>query len=654
VKRYYYSETIGDFLEADLNSILGTLTREHGFDLQQTQRDAWIAEISILKSALKGIDGVLVFEFSIPRMGSRIDAVLLIRDAVFVIEFKIGAGSFTSSAIDQVVDYALDLHYFHQPSHICRIVPVLVATDVTKLVPTRVSRRGLLFSCMGATPGDLRTRIDEVLEGEAGPTVDPVAWLSGRYDPTPTIVEAASALYRGHSVEEISRSDAGGVSLKETSDAVSRIIESASANRRKSICFVTGVPGAGKTLVGLNIANQHTDADEQLYSVFLSGNGPLVDILREALARDAVRQKRLRSERTSKKAEIQRVKQRIQNVHHFRDDCVRDPKAPIEHVALFDEAQRAWDIEQTTKFMARKRGVPDFGTSEPQFLISCLDRHPDWATVVCLVGGGQEINTGEGGIREWIEALRQFPDWHIHVSPDLSGAEFQPGERLAEYERQGRVTFDKALHLRASMRAFRAEAVSNLVQALLDFDREQAKAALAQCSPRYPIKITRSLGAAKSWLREQARGTERYGLIVSSAAERLRPHAIHVKAPINYVNWFLNDKDDVRSSYYLEDVATEFHVQGLELDWACVTWDADFRYTGTGWEHYNFVGSSWNRVRKQERQRYQLNAYRVLLTRARQGMVIVVPEGDEQDPTRSSKFYDPTFEYLRSIGFDEI
>ena len=654
LSRFYYSSSIRDFLGSGDIEILGHLADANQFALLHTQRDAWQEQIRILKSGLEGLEGTVLFEFAVPRMGSRIDVVLIVEHVVFVLEFKVGAHQFDANAIDQVYDYALDLHYFHEPSHHCNLVPVLVATGAP------AARHGLPFSRLQpispirSASHEIRGVIQNALTELSGDPIDPVQWMEGRYSPTPTIVEAATALYRGHTVQEISRSDAGGESLSVTSAAVADVIESSRARGLKSICFVTGVPGAGKTMVGLNIANQHTEKSTDLYSVFLSGNGPLVDVLREALARDTVSQSIEQGAKKTKKDARASVKQFIQNVHHFRDECLRDANPPIEHIALFDEAQRAWNKEQTVSFMTRKKNQPNFSQSEPAFLVSCLDRHKDWATVVCLVGGGQEINTGEGGIREWIEALDPCDDWQIHVSPNLKSAEFDPGETLNRLEGLGRVTYDERLHLFASMRAFRAEQVSELVRALLEFEVDDARCAYASCRDRYPIVLTRSVEAAKAWVKEHARGSERYGIVVSSAAERLRPLAMHVKAPIEPIHWFLDGKEDVRSSYYLEDVATEFQIQGLELDWTCVTWDADFRYSSAGWQHFNFVGSKWNQVNKPERRRYQKNAYRVLLTRARQGMVILVPSGDSNDPTRSPAFYDSTFDYLSSIGFPVI
>jgi len=381
-----------------------------------------------------------------------------------------------------------------------------------------------------------------------------------------------------------------------------------------------------------------------------------VKILQAALARDMVVRTKAKGGKIKKGEAKSRVKAFIQNVHHFRDECLIDEdRPPIDHVALFDEAQRAWNQAMTADFMKRKKKRPGFAFSEPEFLISCLNRHSDWAVIVCLVGGGQEINTGEAGISEWIDSLmRSYPDWHVHISPQLIDSEYGTGRVLKQLEAHRNVNHVPSLHLSVSMRSFRAENVSLLVKQILDLDSESARRTHERLRENYPIVITRDLAEAKKWLRRQARGTERYGILVSSQAERLRPHAIFVRSPMDPIHWFLDGKDDVRSSFYLEDVATEFDVQGLELDWACVTWDADFRYSQTGWTHKSFCGEAWRNINNPDRRKYQKNAYRVLLTRARQGMVIVVPTGDTEDPTREPALYDPTFEYLRKIGFDEI
>ena len=658
MKREYYSDSIANFIKSKPDEILGILTKNSEFDVGVSQRDAWLEEIDILRDILSNYEGEILFEYSIPRMGKRIDVVLLIKHVIFVLEFKVSETGFPSYAIDQVYDYALDLKYFHEPSHEQVIAPVLIATEANIFSPFSAlsPQSDKLFAPIKSNVESLADVIANVLSGTEGKAIDPLQWKEGIYCPTPTIVEAALALYNGHSVKDISRRDASAINLSQTSDAITKIIQLSKEKHQKSICFVTGVPGAGKTLVGLNIANSHSDESNDLYSVFLSGNGPLVKVLREALVRDKVRQDRERKVKTTKNDAMREVKARIQNVHNFRDDCLVNLEiAPIEHVAIFDEAQRAWDLEQTQKFMKQKKHHPNFNKSEPEFLISCLDRHTDWGVVVCLVGGGQEINTGEAGISEWIDSLdRSFPDWNIYISSKLTDSEYGTEKELEKIKYRPNVQYEDKLHLSVSMRSFRAENVSLLVKELLDLKPVESQETLAKIEQKYPIVITRDISKAKEWLRNKARGSERYGIVVSSQAERLKPYAIDIKSPMDPIHWFLDGKEDVRSSYYLEDVATEFHVQGLELDWACVAWDADFRYSHGSWEHHSFCGSQWRNINKVERRNYLKNAYRVLLTRARQGMVVVVPKGDVDDPTRKPEFYDSTYQYLMNIGFKTI
>lgn len=661
IRRWQYSAHFKDFFEQSSDEILGELTRRSGGDLDLTQNSAWQEQIEILKALqLSPVDyscAKIYFEYTIPRLGRRADVILIVDQILFVLEFKAGESKFNASALDQVWDYALDLKNFHDASHSICIAPILVATkaEPQKIELQRTVHDDGLIRPIRASAEDLHEVIAKVRDDLKAPRIDIASWESGRYLPTPTIIEAARALYAGHSVESISRNDAGAQNLATTSKAIDQIIEGARISGKKAICFVTGVPGAGKTLVGLDVANRHLDKDSATYSVFLSGNGPLVAVLREALARDTVERASVDGISIRKGEARQKVAAFIQNVHHFRDDCLADAGAPPEHVVLFDEAQRAWTLEQTTNFMARKKNRPGFNQSEPEFLISCVDRHQDWAVVICLVGGGQEINTGEAGISEWLDAvLKRFQDWEVHLSPSLTESEYRSTESLAKVLARPTTIQNHDLHLSTSMRSFRAESLSKFVREALDVDKKAAKRTLEEVIARYPIKITRDLAIAKQWLRDQSRGSERYGIVVSSQAQRLKPHAIDVRVKTDPVKWFLDGKEDIRSSYYLEDIATEFQVQGLELDWACVVWDGDLRFTGQGWSHHEFKGARWNRIKKLERQIYLKNAYRVLLTRARQGMVLVVPEGSEIDPTRSSDFYDPTYSYFKSLGLLEL
>jgi len=659
-RRWGYGAPIMQFLSEDAQSIIGALTTWHSFAVDPLQKVAWLEQISLLKDLLRpwaASTGALYFEYDIPRLGSRIDTVLVLEHVLFVLEFKVGASDYSRDANDQAWDYALDLKNFHEASHQIPIIPILVATKAdakTLSIDTGHHDDGVPrpLHCNATNLADV---IRLGLHHFPSERIEPERWQRGRYHPTPTIVEAARALYAGHTVDEISRSGAGAENLSLTANRLAELIASVRQRGDKAIFFVTGVPGAGKTLVGLDIANRHTDKEDSLYSVYLSGNGPLVSVLHEALARDQV----MRAKQSGNPLRIgearSAVKQFIQNVHHFRDDCLASADAPIEHIALFDEAQRAWDLNQTAGFMSRKKGVEGFDQSEPEFLISCLDRHEDWAVMVCLVGSGQEINTGEAGISEWLAALRQhFDRWQVYLSPRLHEIEYHAHEELEALRTNPHAHWDDALHLATSMRSFRAERVSEFVNLLLALELESARDALSEVLPNFPIRLTRHLDHAKAWLRQQARGSERYGIVVSSQAQRLKPHAIDVRVKVDPVRWFLESRQDVRSSYYLEDVATEFQVQGLELDWTCVVWDGDLRLSAGQWSHFSFKGKRWENVRSAARQRYLLNAYRVLLTRARQGMVIVVPEGDTEDPSRKQSYYDPAFELLANLGVPQL
>lgn len=650
----YFGRKVVDFLRASSEETLGELVAGDAFgSLQAEQKWAWRDEIAILRSALRGVEGWIYLEFDVPRLGSRIDAVLVSGSAVVPIEFKCGETRFTTEAFHQAWDYGLDLKNFHRASHDAAIFPILVATeapaDDTAWQPAhddgvRPPRR---VHAAGLAPA-----IHDAVALAAGiPPLDGEAWGASPYQPTPTILEAARALYARHTVASITRNDAGATNLRVTSAAVEEIVESARARGEKAIVFVTGVPGAGKTLVGLDVATRRRDLGEAR-AVYLSGNGPLVAVLQEALTRDEFE----RTKRTVRKGLIrQKVKPFLQNVHHFRDEGLRTPEAPHDHVVIFDEAQRAWNRKKTADFMKRRKKRPGFEQSEPEFLVSYLDRHPQWAVVVCLVGGGQEIHTGEAGIGAWLEAIHdRFPDWRAYISSQLTDSEYAAGESVEALRQRGQLALDPRLHLAASMRSFRSEKVSAFVKALLDADVERARGLHTEIAHRYPVVISRDLDRAKQWVRRHARGSERAGLLASSQAQRLKPHAIDVRVPIDPIHWFLADRTDTRSSDFLEDAATEFQVQGLEVDWACVTWDADLRRGPDGWGFHSFRGDAWTTIHKRDRQRYLLNAYRVLLTRARQGMAIFLPPGHPADPTRDPAHYDRTFDFLAGLGLEVI
>lgn len=555
-KRFWYGTTIDEFTATDPLGILGQLTANCEFAVLPTQRDSWLVQIELLRDELRDLQGSIFLEFSIPRMGRRIDAVILTDQILFAVEFKVGSSTFERSAIEQVWDYALDLKNFHESSHTASIIPVLVATEADKspslaltpdndqvVRPVRVASR------------QLRSLIELAVGQIIGDPIDSTSWAHASYHPTPTIIEAARSLYAQHSVEAIARYDAGAKNLRVTSQRIEQIVDDARSRQRKSICFVTGVPGAGKTLVGLNVATQRRDSEAPTHAVFLSGNGPLVAVLREALTRDEVERKKASGKKTRKREVAESVKAFIQNVHHFRDDLLVDSKPPAEHVAIFDEAQRAWNLDQTSKFMHRKKNFAGFSQSEPEFLIESMDRHKDWAVIICLVGGGQEINTGEAGIDAWIDAIyRRFPHWDMYISPRLTDSEYASGHALELASNRSQTLLDESLHLNVSMRSFRAENVSAFVKAVLDCDETTARDQFAQLIQRYPLALTRELQRAKDWVSQHARGSERFGLLASSKAHRLKPDAIDIRVDVDPVHWFLNDRTDTRSSYYLERV----------------------------------------------------------------------------------------------------
>lgn len=649
--RTYYSSTIINFLRQPVAEILGII---HSNDISAEttiqQSNTWEIEVEILKDQLRGLDGRVIFEYTIPRMGKRVDVVVLYKNIVFLLEFKCGDTEYRASTYDQVYDYALDLRNFHKESHDKLLVPIMVSTRAPEAVNVTRERDRIIepLSCNAKNIGQV---LQMVCERYGEPDFDYEAWENSEYLPTPTIVEAAQALYRGHNVHDITRSDAGAENLTVTTDEINRIIEHSKANHRKSICFVTGVPGAGKTLVGLNLAIQRSDAQRGEHAVFLSGNYPLVTVLQEALARDKVEQEKQRGNRVSKTDALRSTSAFIQIIHKYRDSFVGNDNVPPERIAIFDEAQRAWTHDMIAKFMLTKKGVPEFQYSEPEFLISTMDRHRDWAVIVCLVGGGQEINTGEAGLPEWFDSLRRaFPNWDVYITPQLNDVEYRRERAWQDMIADLNIFEREKLHLATSVRSFRTPDLAAFVKTILDVDTEQAKELYQRIKDKYPVRLTRDLNTAKRWVREQCQGTTRYGMLASSGALRLKPDGIFVKNKINVANWFLNGKDDVRSSYYLEDVVSEFDIQGLELDYSIVAWDVDFRFDGTEWAYYNFVGNRWQNVASDERRLFLKNAYRVLLTRARQGMVLFVPKGSDFDDTRKRKWYDMTFDYLKAIG----
>ena len=704
--RCLYSASFGEFMNSKPLTILGALHNNYHGDTPTTTDEAWMGEITIMQQVLipwKEEHGQIIFEYDIPRLGKRIDVVLLLRGLIFCLEFKVGKQDDFQADIEQVMDYALDLKNFHLFSHNRTIVPILIPTKfktfTTEFRPSVYHDD--IYNPMISGEEHLQELIMKVLEhSKAYIDEKPIEnWLISPYAPTPTIIEAARTLYENHSVEEITRHEADKVSTDTTINYILQVIQQSKEKNSKSICFVTGVPGAGKTLVGLDVAIKQTykdgEFDKENGAVYLSGNGPLVAVLTEALARDNQCKCSQRGEKKNLSDSRREVSEFIQIIHRYRDNMLAKIKNPVEngeleidpekavklqktgygeveHVAIFDEAQRSWTHKRIADYLKRggtygnKLKVPNFPMSEAEFLIWSLDQREDWAVIICLVGGGQEINTGEAGITEWIKALNnRFKHWNVYISNKLTDPEYAEGRVNELLKENKKVSFSDSLHLAVSLRSFRAETLSAFIHSLLSFAPDAQSLYQDVRNKKYPIILTRDMEKARQWLRKKARGTQQTGVLVTKVAARFKPLAVNILAQgdENAVHWFLEDKTDIRSSNYLEDAATEIQVQGLELDFACVLWDADMRCENGQWTYYKFNGKNkWTPERNVESQKYMLNAYRVLLTRARQGIIICVPfgnsnktpEGFNEDPTRLPAFYDGTYKYLKSLGIEEI
>ena len=703
--RCLYDAPFGKFLDADPLAVLGTLhSNFHGETLTTTD-EAWNAEIEILQQVLspwKEEQAQIIFEYEIPRLGKRIDVVLLLRGMIFCLEFKVNQKDALQADMEQVMDYALDLKNFHRFSHDKVIVPILIPTkhvsSTTEFLPSVYDDQ--IYNPLISGANHLQRLIENILHHAKATNAGTINdWIISPYTPTPTIIEAARALYENHSVENITRHEADKVFTDRTIAYILQIIEQSKVQKRKSICFVTGVPGAGKTLVGLDVAIKQTykngELDKDNGAVYLSGNGPLVAVLTEALARDNQKKCIAKGERKALSDSRREVSEFIQIIHRYRDNMLAKIKNPVEngiveidpekaihlehtgygeveHVAIFDEAQRSWTHQRIANYLKRggtygnKLKVPNFPMSEAEFLIWSLDQREDWAVIVCLVGGGQEINTGEAGITEWITALnKKFTHWNVYISDKLTDAEYAEGRINELLQHNDKVTFAEDLHLAVSLRSFRAETLSAFVQSMLASRADAANLYKDVTDRQYPIVLTRDMETARNWLRKQARGTQQTGILITKTTARFKPLAVHklAQGDDNAVHWFLEDKTDTRSSNYLEDAATEIQVQGLELDYVCVLWDADMRYQNGNWSFHKFNGKTkWIPEKNKENQKYMLNAYRVLLTRARQCVLICVPKGNNrltpegfpEDSTRLPEFYDGTYEYLKSLGIDEI
>lgn len=595
----------------------------------------------------------LLLEYPIPRRHKRLDAVLLANDVIICIEFKTEDKAHSIAAQRQVEDYALDLRDFHESSNGRVIVPIVVVPTAQTINQLRLmANNDDVREVLLANANDLSKIIISAYSayhsGSSAP-IDPIKWDDSLYRPVPTIIEAAELLFAGHDVAEIDHR--GAKNLKVTCKRLVELVQGAQREKKKLICFVTGVPGAGKTLTGLTVVhNPALREANRPAGVFLSGNGPLVKIVSAALARDRKRRAQESGERT--------IGTFIQNVHTFIREGLEKPDRPqVEQVVVFDEAQRAWNADQSRK----KNGIEQ---SEPDVLLSIMDRHR-WAVVIALVGGGQEIHDGEAGLAEWGRSLAQkYKHWQVACSPTaLELHACNSGHQLFEDGRPSdvEILIEPALHLDVNLRTFRAARIAEWVEAVLACDAALASRILPELKS-FPLVLTRSLEKARAWLRSAARGNYRAGLLASSNAVRLRADGLELSSGFRqgnrdmYVHWFLNFLPDVRSSNQLEIAASEFECQGLEIDWSGVCWGGDLAFDKTvgGWAFNYFSGSRWQTLHNDVDRRYRLNTYRVLLTRARRGLVIWVPKGDVDDKTHSPFLFDQTAEYLANCGVPVI
>ena len=653
----YYCNSIPGFINDRSDNIIGQLVR-HSFEVNKEQSEAWENQISGLQNRLEecGMEGDIIFEYDIVRLGKRIDVILLIKHMVFSLEFKNGKTAFIAQDAQQAEDYAIDIKNFHKESEDLYVCPILIATDAPKY------KKAQSIDCypdkqiylQRENMDTFTPKIASILEKYGDEQeIDFEKWFNSPYHPTPTIIAAAVEAYTSHDISQIAQSEAGQDNIDKCEQEIENIINYARTNHKKCVCFVTGVPGAGKTLVGLDVVSKNLNKGKDSLSVYLSGNGPLVEVLREALKR-SVKEKMSRESKEVKRETETAINALIQSSYAFKKDNARNSYPTPENILIFDEAQRVWNEEKMTR---KHEKDPDMSISEPNLLYRIMDRHQEWAVMICLVGLGQDIYDGEVGINEWFRCgVQIFNEWELFYSPSIFLQIEDKDIDKELIEGCSRCHPVEALHLKTSVRSFRADKQCQFVDYLLDNKPDEAKKVYESIKNKYPIYITRDIKTAKTWARNRVRGSQRCGVLACSSAQRLKPDGIYVPTEIDVKNWFLAPTDDLRSSNMMEVVASEFKVQGLEIDWAVVCWDADLRRKNSSeWEHYSFRGTKWMRRNKEEQKRYLVNSYRVLLTRARQGMIIFVPQGDDDDgdTTRNHKYYDEIYTYLLSCGIQE-
>ncbi len=661
----YYSDTVADFLTASAEAIVALLSlrqSEHFGEVTDRQLHAWRSQVELLRDAFADAAVAyspvaqwgVVIEYPLLRLQKRLDVVVIAGSVIAVIEFKVDGESFAAADLRQVEDYGLDLNDFHSASAGQKIWPVLCATAAKS---TRLTPVGSGVSAVAVCNGEGLREVFKTLateqrnHGEA--QVDHRLWQAGTYRPVPTIVQAAELLFAEHKVHDIARAASDPANLAATTEALIEIIERARGRGEHIVAFVTGVPGSGKTLAGLNACHDRrfSQAGDQP-GAYLSGNSPLVRVLREALTEDRARRLGVR------KSDARRViAAQVQTLMGFLREYLiaHDGEEPVDHVIIFDEAQRAWDAAYGKQKFNRPK-------SEAAIFLEIMGRHKDWAVIIALVGGGQEINRGELGLSEWGRALcaerlaEGGGKWIAIASPEVvAGGEATAWQKLFDGEAPDWLELEPRLHLRSSVRSYSCEALPRWVNAVLSSDKRSARS-IAASNDEFPVYFTRDLHAARSWLRSSARGQRRCGLVASSGARRLRAEGLGVSLGADdldgVAHWFLRPPGDLRASYALEVTANEYACQGLELDYVGVCWGGDLIWdtSSGGWTPRRLSGAVWQKVSEADSKNWILNKYRVLLTRARLGTVIWVPEGDREDPTRPPERYDEIAAVLLEMG----
>jgi hypothetical protein len=653
-----YIDPLQVFLDINAEYLLGKLTSglaKEGFDTTMLTTLSWLREIAELQAAFSQLLDLLpsatrwpiLFEYVLPIVGQRVDCVLLADDMIYVVEYKGGSSASAHAALQQAQEYALNLIDFHEASRHRTAIPIAVGAFKTSIpLDLKSEHHGAAVSLIEFP--DTIVRSHRMWGGKSAP-IDASEWNNSRYFPVPTIVQAASAIYRDHNVKDLAYSRAGSDNLETTQKAVASSVRDTRLRGVKKLLVITGVPGAGKTLAGLNAVQllaQELDLDVEQAS-FLSGNGPLVAVIQEALKR---------SIGSRKKGLARSVRSRIREIHRFVRDSYGDSRAPADRIIVFDEAQRAWTAAKNLKKFGRN-------VSEPEMVLDIMGRHDGWAVIVALVGGGQEIHGGEAGLAAWGDAIAKHPEWEVITSPEaVLGGPSVAGSRLfcEGYSEVTKVERDPALHLAISNRSYETDVTAQWVNAVL---HGQAEETTTLAFKGLPIHVTRDIQVARSWLLANAKGNRRAGLVASSGAARLRADCVETPTfqflrGVDFVKWFLEPSGDHRSSNQLEVALSEFEMQGLEIDVAGLLWGGDLVFPegrvvarslrGRRWCVVDGVGDP--QVSADDPRTRIQNKCRVLLTRFRKGMVIFVPPGSADDPTRAPVDFDSVYGYLLRCG----